>query len=158
MDGYGTPIQHVERVAELGMSAMALTEHGNVSSHVPLEQAANKIGIKPIFGLEAYTSPSRNRRKFHLTLLAADQTGYRNLMEICSRSWAEGFYQWPTVDGAMLSEHSEGLIVLSGCADSLLACSLLGGKCIAEGDEHWEKDGFVGPSYERAKLQAVGFK
>lgn len=140
MDGFGTPAQHIERIADLGMEAMALTEHGNVSSHVPLEKAAKKVGIKPIFGLEAYTAlEPESRRKFHLSILAMDQTGYANLMSLVSRSWAEGFYQWPTVSGSMLADHSEGLIVLSGCSDSLLACSLLGGKTIEPADASWDR-------------------
>lgn len=139
-DGYGLPSEHVERAADLGMSAMALTEHGNASSHVQLEMAAQKHGIKPIFGLEAYTAPvtmreDGNQRKWHLTLLAADAEGYRNLMRLITRSWAEGFYRWPTITGPMLAEHSEGLIVLSGCADSKLACDLLGGKGRERGSE-----------------------
>jgi DNA polymerase-3 subunit alpha len=115
------------------MKAQAVTEHGNVSSHAPHEKFCLKHNVKPIFGLEAYTGPADmretgNTRKWHLTLLAADQTGYHNLMQIVTRSWAEGFYRWPTVSGDMLAEHNEGLIVLSGCADSKLACDLLGGK------------------------------
>lgn len=140
LNGYGTPEQHVARAAELGMGAMALTEHGNVSSHVKLEQAGQKYGVKPIFGLEAYTGPidmreNKNRRKWHLTLLAMDDLGYRNLMRLVTRSWAEGFYQWPTISGPMLADHHEGLIVLSGCADSKLSCDLLGGKGREHGDE-----------------------
>lgn len=133
MDGYGTPAEHVALAAEYEMPALALTEHGNVSSHVGLEKAALKAGIKPIFGLEAYTAlEPKSDRKCHLTLLAMNQTGYANLMELCSRSWAEGFHRWPTVFGPMLADHHEGLIVLSGCSDSLLSCSLLGGKMIPE--------------------------
>jgi DNA polymerase-3 subunit alpha len=133
MDGFGTPEMHVARAADLGMSALALTEHGNVSSHVRLEKAALAHDIKPIFGLEAYTAPSnmreaKNMRKWHLTILAENQTGYRNLMRLVSRSWETGFYQWPTIHGEDLAEFNEGLIVLSGCADSKLACDLLGGK------------------------------
>jgi DNA polymerase-3 subunit alpha len=139
MDGFGTPKAHVERAAELGMTALALTEHGNVSSHVQLEKAAQKAGIQPIFGLEAYTALSeKERRKFHLTLLAMNDTGYSNLMQIVNKSW-EGFYQWPTVTGQMLADHHEGLVVLSGCSDSLLACSLLGGKTIEPADAGWDR-------------------
>lgn len=149
MDGHRTPEAHVKRSAELGMTAMALTEHGNVSSHPQLEKAASKAGIKPLFGLEAYTALGPNeRRKFHLTILAMDQVGYSNLMKLVSRSWAEGFYQWPTVSGSMLAEHNEGLIVLSGCSDSLLACYLLGGKTIEPAEA----------SYERAVRQAKRYK
>jgi len=129
MDGFGTPERHVERAVELGMSALALTEHGNVSSHVQHEKYATKAGIQPIFGLEAYTAPGlQTRRKWHLTILAETAEGYRNLMKLVTRSYAEGFYQYPTITGPMLAEHADGLIVLSGCADSKLACDLLGGK------------------------------
>lgn len=139
-DGYGLPEDHVLRAAELGMRALALTEHGNVSSHVKLEQAAHDAGIKPLFGCELYTSPSGNemptesnplglsRRKNHLTVLAMDRRGYHNLLQLVSRSWSEGFYQFPTVTGEMLKEHNKGLIVLSGCTASLLSCALIGGK------------------------------
>lgn len=120
------------------MPALSLTEHGNVSSHVRLEKAANKAGIKPIFGVELYTGAvdDKNRSKFkwHLTVLAENQTGYKNLLELVSRGWAEGFYYEPTVSGEMLAEHSEGLIVLSGCAGSKLVCDLLGGKGVEEHD------------------------
>jgi DNA polymerase-3 subunit alpha len=122
------PEKHVARAADLGMSALAHTEHGNVSSFVKLEKAANAHGIKPIFGCELYTASARVQPKWHLTALAADATGYQNLNRIVSRSWAEGFYYWPTVSGQMLADHADGLIVLSGCADSLLSCTLLGGK------------------------------
>ncbi len=141
MDGFGLPEEHVLRVADLEMGALALTEHGNVSSHVKLEQAAQKAGIKPIFGLEAYTAPStmredKNQRKWHMTMLASDMTGYSNLMRMVTRSWSpEDNYRWPTVTGENLRDNQKGLIILSGCADSHLACTLLGGKGIEYGDE-----------------------
>jgi len=139
MDGFALPEVHVKRVAELGMSALALTEHGNVSSHVKLELAAAKEGIKPIFGLEAYTAPAdmretKNLRKWHQTIVAMNHEGYQNLNRLVTRSWDEGFYRWPTVTGPMLKDLHRGLIVTSGCSDSLVNCSLLGGKGIEEAD------------------------
>ena len=131
MDGYGMPELHMKKAAEDGRVAQALTEHGNVSSHVKHEQAGEKYGVKPIFGLEAYTGgvgEDRTRFKWHLTILAADEVGYRNLNTLTSLGWADGFYYEPTVSGEMLADHSDGLIVLSGCTGSLLACTLLGGK------------------------------
>jgi len=139
LDGYGTPAQHVERAASLGMRALALTDHGNVSSHVQLEKAALKAGVKPIFGLEAYTATGpQEARKFHQTILASTQEGYSNLCRLTSASW-ENFYKWPTVTGEMLARFHEGLIVTSGCSDSLLSCSLLGGKSIPEAEASWER-------------------
>lgn len=148
-DAIGTPERHAQEAAELEMTALAVTEHGNVSSHVQHEKACLKYGIKPVFGLEAYTQPdAKEQRKFHLTLLAENQRGYANLMRIVSRSWAEGFYYYPTVSGRMLADHNEGIIVISGCSDSLLASSLLGGKTI----EPWDA------SLERAERLASSFK
>lgn len=133
MDGYGLPSDHVERVAELGMNALALTEHGNVSSHVKLEQAAVAAGIKPIFGLEAYTAMAdmreiQNQRKWHMTMLAMDLPGYQNLMKMVTRSWADDFYRWPTVTIPNLKDNHEGLICTSGCTSGHLATQLIGGK------------------------------
>lgn len=148
-DGYGPPAQHVARAAELGYTAMALTEHGNVSSHFQFEKAALKKNIKPIFGLEAYCGsvleenderrlrdrgqgevdllPARSAYKNHLTLLAMDTGGYRGLNRIVTQSYLDYYYH-PTVSGGSLAGNASGIIALSGCSGSLLACSLLGGK------------------------------
>lgn len=131
-DGYGPVRNHVDRIVELGGSALSLSEHGNVSSWVQLEKEAERVGIKPIFALEAYTAPHKEARKFHQIMIASDLTGLRNLNALVGRSWAEGFYRWPTVEGQMLKDHAEGLIVTSGCADSHLNCVLAGGKSLGE--------------------------
>lgn len=148
LDGYGLPEAHARRAAELGMTHLALTEHGNVSSHVQLEKAADKYSIDAIFGCELYCGEvkeeKRQRRKNHLTVLASTQTGYSNLLQVVSKGFSEGFYHEPTVSGQMLEEHKEGLIVLSGCQGSLLATSMIGGKNVPEEDA----------SYSRAKRVA----
>ena len=137
-DGFGTPAQHVARAKKLGYTAIALTEHGNVSSHFQLEKHALAAEIKPIFGIEAYcgdtTEEKRQQYKFHLTILAATAEGYRNLNRIVTRSYQD-FYYHPTVAGSVLADHADGLIVLSGCSGSLLACTILGGKGLPEPDE-----------------------
>lgn len=74
-------------------------------------------------------------RKWHLTVLAMTQPGYTNLMQMVTRSWSEQFYRWPTVTGNILEDNHKGLIILSGCADSHLACTLLGGKGIEKGSK-----------------------
>lgn len=131
-DGYGLPEEHVEACATYGMSAMALTEHGNVSSHVQLEKAAVKAGIKPIFGLEGYVAPPNQKRKCHQTILAMTNLGYSNLNKMVIESWktlgSTSKTRFPTIHLGVLEEFSDGLIVLSGCADSVLSCTLLGGK------------------------------
>jgi DNA polymerase-3 subunit alpha len=138
-DAIGTPGEHAEVAAGYGMTALAITDHGNVSGHVQHEKACLKHGIKPLFGLEAYTATGpQEARKFHQTIVAMNQVGLTNLYRIVSESW-ENFYKWPTVTGAMLAAHHEGLIVTSGCSDSLLSCSLLGGKSIPESEASWER-------------------
>jgi DNA polymerase III subunit alpha len=128
LDGFGQPEAHAERVMELGMNALALTEHGNVSSHVALEQAARKHGIKPIYGMEAYTAADLTSKfKWHLGLLAMNAEGYQNLMRITTQAW-EDFYYESTVLGKTLSENKSGLAILSGCTGSKLASDLVGGK------------------------------
>lgn len=152
LDGYALPDAHVRRCEELGMEALGLTEHGNISSHVPLERAAVKAGVKPIFGCELYTGPieegRRGQRKNHLTVLAEDINGYQNLLRLVSKGWAEGFYYEPTVSGEMLAEYSDGLVVLSGCQGSLLATSLVGGKNVPA----------EAASYDRARKVAQRFR
>jgi DNA polymerase III subunit alpha len=151
-DGFQLPEAHVRRATELQMSSIALTEHGNISSHVKLEQAANKQGIKPIFGVELYTGgideDNRTQKKNHLTILAKDATGYGNMLSLVTESFAKGFYHEPTIDGEMLAERSNGLVVLSGCLGSLLATSLIGGKLI----------GPESASYRRGREVARRFK
>ena len=135
LDGYGTPDLHAQRAAELGYSALAVTEHGNVSSHFRFEKAAQAAGIKPIFGIEAYTGSvrrdKRQQTKWHLTVLAENEEGYRELNRAVTASW-RAFYYHPTLASSVLTENSSGLTVLSGCSGSLLACTLTGGKGVPE--------------------------
>jgi len=139
MDGHGLVAEHFALMAEYGYQAGGVTDHGNTSAHPQAEKAGNKYGVKPIFGLEAYTAPNlQSRRKYHMTILAMDAAGYRSLMRIVSESW-QNFYQYPTVTGDILARNSEGIIVLSGCSDSLLSCSLLGGKDIDPADASYER-------------------
>ena len=139
-DGHGTPEDHVLRAKELGMRAIALTEHGTVSSHAQLEKAAVEHGVKPIFGCEFYIGVEKTptREKFHQTVLAMNDVGYRSLSKLVSRSYSrtseggKGFYAKPTLhpDWLLDPEQTEGLIVLSGCADSWLSCVLGGGRSV----------------------------
>lgn len=138
-DGHGSPQEHVDRVKELGMKAMAITEHGSVSSHVQIEQAAKKAGIKPIFGVEAYVANPGSKPKFHQTILAMNQQGYVNLNRLVTDSYikkdnGEGFYMKPTVnlDSLFDKKKTQGLIILSGCASSMLSCTIAGGKGLGE--------------------------
>jgi len=130
-DGFGLPREHVEFAASVGMTALALTEHGNTSSHVQLEKACKQFGIKPIYGVEGYIAKSEEQRKCHQTILAMNQTGLANLNRLVTQSWRD-FYKWPTIYLKYLEQYNDGLIVLSGCADSQLSSTLLGGKYYGE--------------------------
>ena len=148
-DGYGLPKEHVEFCKNAGMKAMALTEHGNTSSHVQLEKAAKAAGIKPIYGVEGYIAPPGEMRKFHQTILAMDQEGFANLNALVSQSWRD-FYRWPTIHKENLAEHADGLIIISGCADSELSCTLLGGKSL--GDKH---DDYINRGDYKAAIRLI---
>jgi len=126
LDGYGTPKEIAGRIRELGHNAVALTDHGTIFGHAPHQTACRKAGIKPIFGVEAYLVDSiaektRHQASIgadglpHLTLLAATQTGYSNLLQLIKISNSEGFYHKPRIDFDLLARHQEGLVVLSGC-------------------------------------------
>lgn len=141
LDGFQLPDAHVRRATEINMGAMGVTEHGNTFSHVKFEQAALEAGVKPIFGCEVYTGwvNKPTQKKNHLTILAMDDTGYTNLLELITRSWEEGFYHEPTVDPRWLVDHQEGLCVLSGCQGSALFTALVGGKHVPEEDASYKR-------------------
>lgn len=150
-DGYGPVAAHVKRVGpELGMKAVAFTEHGNTSSHAQAEKAGKEYGVKTMYGCELYLAPTdkeqpngirKTRKKNHQTVIAANEQGLRNLNRIVSDSWKYGYFQWPTASAKMLRENRKGLWVLSGCSDSLLSCTLFGGKEFGEKRlEYSEKD------------------
>ena len=123
LDGFSRIPQLVQRAKQLEMPAIALTDHGNMFGAFEFYNAANQAGIKPIIGMETYIAqrsmqqrdPTYDSRSNHLLLLAENDTGYRNLLEIASASELEGFYYRPRIDREYLAAHSEGLIVSSGC-------------------------------------------
>jgi DNA polymerase-3 subunit alpha len=129
LDGFRPVEEHVKALAALGYPAAALTDHGNVSGWVKLEKYCQEAGLKSIFGCELYcdSGDERGQIKHHLTVLAMNEEGYRNLNRLVSTSWVNFRYK-PTVTSAMLQEFSEGLIVLSGCMGGLLADKAIGGK------------------------------
>ena len=114
----------VRRVKELGMPAVAVTDHGGMMGTIEFYEEANKGGVKPLIGTEIYVAPgSREERKaapngeyaYHLVLLAENDTGYRNLLRLSSLAQTEGFYYKPRVDKELLKTYSEGLIATSAC-------------------------------------------
>jgi len=135
LDGLSRFDDLVQRAKELGMPAVALTDHGVMYGVLPFYKTALEAGVKPIIGCEVYVAPRRmidkdsqlDRSPYHLTLLAADGTGYKNLLKICSEAQLVGFYYRPRIDKDFLASHSDGLIALSGCNSGELA------RLIAEG-------------------------
>ncbi|MEJ2052966.1 MAG: PHP domain-containing protein [Calditrichaceae bacterium] len=114
----------VNRARELGMDALAITDHGNLFGVLEFYKEAEKAEIKPIIGMEAYIAPrERTIRKqidgeshsYHLVLLAKNQTGFKNLMKLSSHAFLEGMYYKPRIDKKLLREYSEGIIATSAC-------------------------------------------
>ena len=128
LDSYGTPEQYVERAKELGHKAIAITEHGNTSSHPKLEKACKEHGIKPIYGCEFYVGEAKQRDKNHITVLACTLEGYQNLLKLSTLAYTDDrFYYQPTIRLTDLFQYQEGLIVLSGCLRGLVADKVLQG-------------------------------
>ena len=128
----------IQQVGELGMSAVALTDHGNLFGSFEFYSAARKAGIRPLLGCEVYVahgshierSPSgsgRQRPYQHLVLLAETQRGWDNLMRLVTTSYLEGFYHRPRIDKELLATHAQGLIGLSACLSGEVAARLLSG-------------------------------
>ena len=123
LDGAARVKDMVRAAAADGQPAMAITDHGVLYGVVDFYKAATDAGIKPILGIEAYLTPGsrfdrpprREDKRYHMTLLAENDTGYRNLMRLASRAYLAGFYYKPRMDAELLAEHSEGIIAASGC-------------------------------------------
>ena len=134
LDGGNRVDRLVDRVAELGMDAVAVTDHGNLFGAMSFYQAAKKKGIKPILGVEAYVATGDRRDRtytgvkdggHHLVLLAENLTGWANLLKLCSEAYISGFYYKPRMDREILEAHSEGIIAINGHLGSELAFHLV---------------------------------
>ena len=123
LDGFSDIKKLMKRVKELGMPAIAVTDHGTMFGAAEFYNAATAAGIKPIIGLEAYLAArgmndrdaKLDKHSSHLLLLAENEVGYHNLLEIASAAQLQGFYYFPRIDHEFLQSHSEGLIATSGC-------------------------------------------
>src|SRR5438067_5789308 len=123
LDGLVRTKELMKKAKEFGMPAVAITDHGNLHGAIEFYQEATKAGIKPIIGCEAYMAPGAmkdrptNQRDaaYHFTLLAKDETGYRNLVKMISIAHLDGFHYKPRIDKQLLAKYSTGLIGLSGC-------------------------------------------
>ena len=151
MDGLNSPAELVRAAKEAGQTAIAITDHGTLSSHREMQIACKDQGIKPILGVEAYISPtdrfdrsSKTDKSIqaynHIILLAKNKKGLENINTLQELAWNEGFYHKPRIDREILNDYSEGVIVLSGCLNGLIS------KAIDKGN------------MEEAELLLKGFK
>lgn len=132
LDGLSRIPAMVNRAKELGMNALGITDHGAMYGVVDFYLACKEAGIKPVIGCELYVARGGMRDRgpadknyTHLTVLAQNNEGYRNLMQLSSKAHLEGFYYKPRVDRALLEKHADGLIVLSGCPSSEISTYLI---------------------------------
>ncbi len=155
LDGANKIKELAKRVKELGMEAVAMTDHGNMFGAIDFYNAMRKEGIKPIIGMEAYIHNSDDlgdkstRQRYHLCLYAKNEIGYKNLMYLSSQAYINGFYYYPRINKKLLREHSEGLVCTAACL---------------QGEVNWhlntsEKNlKFGAKGYEGAKEVALEYK
>ncbi len=136
LDGASSPAEYLARAKELGMSHLAITDHGTTTGHREFQREAKEAGIKPILGVEAYITTDRFDRRTaakrqdgtgiynHITLLAQNPQGLDNLEKMNKIAWSEGFFHKPRIDIELLEQHSDGIIALSGCMSGMIAKSL----------------------------------
>lgn len=140
LDGLNSPEEYMQRAKELGMTHLAQTNHGTLLGHREFQKAAKSAGVVPILGVEAYISPTdrfdrraKNKRSDgtnvynHLIILAQNEAGIKTLQTLNEKAWTEGFYNKPRIDMELLEEHNNGLIVLSGCLNSMLCKAIEAG-------------------------------
>lgn len=136
LDGLSRIDHLAARARELNQPALALTDHGTMYGTIPFYRACKKNDIKPIIGVETYVAarsmrdkdPQLDRDRFHLLLLAQNQTGYLNLLRIASASQLDGYYYKPRIDHEFLAQHSDGLIATTGCLAAEIPRALNRGK------------------------------
>lgn len=148
LDGLTKVPALVKKVKQLGMQAVAVTDHGTMSGAIEFYEAARDKGIKPVIGMEAYVAarshtdkdPAHDRQYYHLTILAMDNIGYENLMNLASIANLDGFYYRPRIDKALLEKYNQGLIILSGCIGGEVSDALRQGQYdLAKKTAQWYK-------------------
>ena len=160
-DGIALPQEYVDRAFELGMTALAITDHGSLSGHREMYRAAKEKGIKPILGVEGYMTEDRFDRRDpsdrsgpldlvynHIVLLAKNQKGLENLNKLNEIAWTEGFYKKPRIDFEVLEKYKEGIIVTSACPSGVIAKAIEAGEiAVAKEKIEWFKRVFQDDYY-----------
>ncbi|MFC1989469.1 DNA polymerase III subunit alpha [Chloroflexota bacterium] len=150
LDGMCRIPQLVERAKELGTDSLAITDHGVMYGAIQFYLAAREAGIKPIIGCEVYLAQgsrlsrdANSRDKYHLILLAKNQTGYNNLIQLTTRAHLEGFHYKPRVDKELLEQYNQGLVAMSACLAGEIPQLILGGRLDEAGQAAlWYKQTF----------------
>ncbi|MDY0121712.1 MAG: DNA polymerase III subunit alpha [Sulfurimonas sp.] len=156
LDGANKISNLVSRVKELGMTSVAMTDHGNMFGAIDFYQQMREAGIKPIIGMEGYIhngetlDDKSTKQRFHICLYAKNDAGYKNLMYLSSKAFIDGFYYFPRINKNELREHSEGLICTSACLQGEVNWHL------NTANERNLKNGALG--YEGAKAAALEYK
>ena len=132
LDGMGRSREYAARAQDLGIKHIAVTDHGVMYGAMEWYKTASAAGIHPIVGVEAYlaegSARARERKSYHLLLLAENETGYRNLLKLSTLAQLEGYYYRPRIDLEMLGEHSQGIIATSACLGGPVANNILHGR------------------------------
>ena len=137
LDGLAKIDDILDRAQELGMDSLAITDHGVLYGAIEFFMKAKEKGIKPIIGCEMYltsgdylskNNTQEDKTRYHLILLAKNETGYKNLMKLVSVAHLEGFYYKPRINKELLRKHSEGLIGLSACAEGEVPSNAINGR------------------------------
>lgn len=156
LDGLTKVPALIEYVKDLGMEAVAMTDHGTMSGTIEFYKNAKSAGVKPLIGMEAYISPrghtdkdpAQDRQYFHLTIIAKDNDGYQNLMRLSTIANLDGFYYKPRIDRELLEKYNKGLVVLSGCIGGEVSDALRQGQYpMAKKIAGWYKSVFGGHYY-----------
>jgi DNA polymerase-3 subunit alpha len=156
LDGLAKIDELIDRAKELGMPALALTDHGNMYGAIEFYKTAKAAGVKPIIGVEVYVAlnsrhdknPGIDEKRYHLILLAENNEGYKNIIKLVTKSNLEGFYYKPRVDKEILREHAKGVIALSACMSGELSRALIAEdterakRLVAEYQDIFGKDNF----------------
>lgn len=161
LDGLQKVKNMVQHVKDLGMKAIAITDHGNMYGTIKFYKACHDIGIKPIIGCEIYVAPRSLRDKEatldkdfnHLILLAENETGYKNLMKIVTVSNLEGYYYKPRTDVQLLEKYHEGLICLSACVNGYVSEPFLRGEDTVSEERAKKLSYIFGPDHFYLELQ-----
>jgi len=162
LDGMGRIDEYVARAQERGLHHLAVTDHGVMYGAMDWYKAASKAGLHPIVGMEAYlaegSARAKERKSYHLLLLAENDSGYRNLLKLATRASLEGYYYRPRIDLDMLSEHGEGIIATSACLGGPVANNFLHDRPDVARDYAGKLAEIFGPNNFFIEIQDHGIK